>query len=232
VREIIGAVDETFLERLMLVFQDLRTGYLVLEDIAEDRTFATWKAGVDARLHARGTAVLSLVSDRAKALIQLAEQGLECLSMPDCFPCMPDIVKSDSLARARQVRSAHKALRTAEDALARHPGLAQAGQAGAEAKAPVEVRRAEVQHWEEVQHTYRHHLETLSLTLHPFGIADSAPQTSAQVTSRLHAAVEAIEALATRHQVPVRHHTMQKVRKQLPALAALVDFWWQGVWQD
>ena len=25
---------------------------------------------------------------------------------------------------------------------------------------------------------------------------------------------------------------MAKVRKQVPALAALVDFWWQGVWQD
>ena len=25
---------------------------------------------------------------------------------------------------------------------------------------------------------------------------------------------------------------MTKVRKQIPALAALVDFWWQGVWQD
>ena len=24
---------------------------------------------------------------------------------------------------------------------------------------------------------------------------------------------------------------MTKVRKQIPALAALVDFWWQGVWQ-
>jgi hypothetical protein len=25
---------------------------------------------------------------------------------------------------------------------------------------------------------------------------------------------------------------MQKVRKQIPALAALVDFWWPGVWRD
>jgi hypothetical protein len=25
---------------------------------------------------------------------------------------------------------------------------------------------------------------------------------------------------------------MTRVKKQLPALAALVDFWWQGVWQD
>ena len=37
-REIIGAVDETFLERMLLVFMDLSTGYLLLEEAAEDRT--------------------------------------------------------------------------------------------------------------------------------------------------------------------------------------------------
>jgi hypothetical protein len=60
---------------MMLVFRDLPTGYLVLEDVANDRTFATWKAVVDARLKALGAEVLYLVSDRAKALIQLADQG-------------------------------------------------------------------------------------------------------------------------------------------------------------
>jgi hypothetical protein len=34
------------------------------------------------------------------------------------------------------------------------------------------------------------------------------------------------------HQLPACHHAMTKVRKQVPALVALVDFWWQGVWQD
>ena len=100
VREIIGAVDETFLEQMMLVLMDLRTGYLLLEDVAEDRTYATWKAGVEARLTALGTGVRYLVSDRAKALIQLAEQGLECLSMPDFFHCMHDLVKSSALSLA------------------------------------------------------------------------------------------------------------------------------------
>ncbi len=37
VRESIGAVDETFLERMMLVFMDLPRGYLLLEAVAEDR---------------------------------------------------------------------------------------------------------------------------------------------------------------------------------------------------
>jgi hypothetical protein len=93
----------------------------------------------------------------------------------------------------------------------------------------VAARHAEGQQWEEVQHAYRHHLETLSLTLHPCCIADSTPQTSDQVASRLSAAVEAIEAFARGQQLPARHHVMTKVRTQGPALAALVDVWWQGV---
>jgi hypothetical protein len=232
VREIIGAVDETFLEQMMLVLMDLRTGYLLLEDVAEDRTYATWKAGVEARLTALGAEVRSLVSDRAKALIQLAEQGLECLSMPDFFHCMHDLVKSSALSLARHVRHAHQALTKAEEGLSKHTGPDGRSQGAAEAQQHVEVKRAAVQRWEEVQSTYRHHLETLSLTLHPFHLCDSSPQTSAQVHSRLHAEVAARETLARDHQFAVRHDMLTKVRHQLPALAALVDFWWAGVDQD
>jgi len=180
VRDIIGAVDETFLEQMMLVFQDVPTGYIVQEEVADDRTYATWKALVDERLKTLGTSVLSVVSDRAKALIQLAEKGLECLSMPDFFHLVHAIVKSYALAVGRRFSQAHKDLAQAEAVLESCSGLAQ----GAEAEAEVEAKRAEVQRGEEMQRTYRHHLETLSLTRHPFGISDSAPQTSAQVESR------------------------------------------------
>lgn len=232
VREIIGGVDETFLERMMLVFQDVSTGYLVLEDVADDRTFATWKAVVDARLKALGTEVLYLVSDRAKALIQLAEQGLECLSMPDFFHCMHDLVKSYSLAIGQRVRHAQQELTKAKEALARRQGLPHAAPDAPEAEALVEARQVEVTRWEEAHHTYRGLLETFSLTLHPFRISDSAPRTTAQVASQLQATLEAIDAFAQCHQLPARHDAMTKVRKQVPALAALVDFWWQGVHQD
>src|SRR6266699_5392490 len=134
-REIIGGVDETFLERMMLVFRDLPTGYLVREDVANDRTFATWQAVVDARLKALGAEVLYLVSDRAKALIQLAEQGLECLSMPDFFHCVHEIVKSYSLALGRRVRHAAKELKEAKEALARLQGRPQAAHDVPEAEA-------------------------------------------------------------------------------------------------
>jgi hypothetical protein len=232
VREIIGAVDETFLERMILVFMDLSTGYLLLEEVAEDRTYATWHALVDERLKALGTHVLSLVSDRAKALIQLAEQGLECLSMPDFFHVVHDITKSYSLVIGRRLSQARQDLMKAKEALARRQDWPQAAPDDREGQALIGASQAEVQQWEEMQHTYRHHLERLSLILHPFRLSDSTPQTSDQVESRLHAEVEAIEALAQRHQLPARPPAMKKVRTQIPALAALVDFWWQGVWQD
>ena len=193
VREIIGAVDETFLAQMMLVLMDLRTGYLLLEDVAEDRTYTTWKAGVDARLTALGTGVRYLVSDRAKALIQLAEKGLECLSMPDFFHCMPDLVKSSALSLARHVRHARQELTKAEEGLRKPAGPDERPQGDSEAQKRVEVKRAAVQCWQGVHSTYRAHLETISLTLHPFHLHDSSPQTSAQVHSRLHTEVAAIE---------------------------------------
>jgi Family of unknown function (DUF6399)/IclR helix-turn-helix domain len=232
VREVIGAVDETFLERMILVCMDLPTGYLLLEEVADDRTYTTWKAVVKERLKGLGTGVLYVVSDRAQALIQLAEQGLPCLSMPDFFHVVPEIVKSYSLTIRQHWRHAQQELTKATEALAQRQGMLQAAPAPGDASALVNARQAEVTHWEEAHRLYRGHLERLSLTLHPFNIADSAPRTSAQVESPLTAAVEGLVTLAQRYQLPARHAAMTPVRKQVPALAALVDFWWHGVHQD
>jgi hypothetical protein len=75
IRPIIGAVDETFLQRMMLVFMDLASGYLLVEEVAADRTYETWYALVKARLKPLGVGVLYLVSDRAKALIKITPFG-------------------------------------------------------------------------------------------------------------------------------------------------------------
>src|SRR5215475_10676152 len=132
-REIIGAVDETFLERMILVLMDLATGYLLLEEVADDRTYTTWKALVEERLKGLGTGMLYVVSDRAQALIQLAEQGLTCLSMPDFFHVVHEIVKSYSLALSQRWRHAQQELTKATEALARCQAMLQAAQAPGEA---------------------------------------------------------------------------------------------------
>jgi hypothetical protein len=145
---------------------------------------------------------------------------------------MHDLVKSYALPIGQRLRQAQQELIKAKEAMTRRQGSPPGAQPAPKATAVVEAKQVEVTQWEEAHNTYRDLLATLSLTLHPFRISDSAPQTSAQVESQLQAMGEAIAAFAQRHQLPARHDAMTKVRKQVPALAALGDFWWQGVNQD
>jgi hypothetical protein len=184
VRERIGGVADTFLARMMVIVQDVPTGDLVREDVADDRACATWQALVAVRLQALGTGVLSVGSDRAKALLQRAEQGVECLRMPEVLPLLHALVQRDALAIGRRLQHAHTQRKAAEQALASHRAGTAAAQASQQAQAAGEARRAEGSQWAERHRRDRQPLETRSLTLPPCGIADSAPQTSAQVHSQ------------------------------------------------
>src|SRR5262245_1593311 len=97
IRPVIGAVDETFLQQMMLVFMDLATGYVLMEEVAADRSYHTWFDRTNERLTTLGTEVLYMVSDRAKALIKLAQKGLHCPSIPDLFHMGHDLAKGYSL---------------------------------------------------------------------------------------------------------------------------------------
>jgi Family of unknown function (DUF6399) len=232
IRPIIGAVDETFLQRMMLVFMDLASGYLLVEEVAADRTYDTWHGLVKARLKTLGVAVSYLVSDRAKALIKLAETGLDCLSIPDLFHLSHDLAKSYSLAIFSRLRHAQQALRQAQERLATcqasHPG----GAAAQQAQAFAETNEAEVQRWQGVRSAYRHHLGNLSLSLHPWRLVDAIRQTSDEVERQLHAEIAALATLIETHGLPVKKHALDKVRTQLAGVSALVDLWWQTVWHD
>src|SRR5918912_272828 len=117
IRPVIGAVDETFLQRMMLVFMDLATGYVLMEEVATDRSFDTWYDRANDRLTTFGTQVLYLVSDRAKALIKLAHTGLGCPSIPDLFHLSHDLAKSYSLCIFGRLRQAKRDLEYAKQHL-------------------------------------------------------------------------------------------------------------------
>lgn len=231
-RPIIGAVDETFLAHMMLVFMDLVSGYLVFEEVAEDRSYATWHTLVKARLETLGVGVFFLVSDRARALIKLAETGLGCLSIPDLFHLIHELVKSYSWAIVGRLRQARQALRQAQERLARAEALQPSRAETQQAQAVVEASTAEVQRWESVHSVYRPHLETLSLLVHPWHLCDSKRQTAAEVERYMHAEIQAIDVLVDTKGLPVKKQALVKVRKHLADLSALVDLWWQRVWQD
>jgi hypothetical protein len=232
IRPIIGAVDETFLQRMILVFMDLASGYLLMEEVAVDRTYDTWHDLVKARLKTLEGGVLSLVSDRAKALIKLAQTGLDCLSIPDWFHLSHELAKGYALAIFGRLRQAQQAFAQARQRLATlqasHAGIAQ----GQQAQTLVAATEAVVTRWQGVRNAYRHGLANLALIMHPWRRMDSTRQTSQEVERQLQAEIEALATLIETNGLPMKKGTLDKVRKQLADVSALVDFWWQTVWHD
>jgi hypothetical protein len=233
IRPVIGAVDETFLQRIMLVFMDLATGYLLMEEVAADRSYATWFDRANDRLTTFGTEVLYLVSDRAKALIKLAQQGLGCPSIPDLFHLGHDLAKSYSLAIFGRLRQAKQALEQAKQGLGKVQKNTQAEpDQVAQAQTRVTTCATSVHHWQEVGRAWRQHLANLSRILHPWRLADSIRQTSKEVEEQLGAELKAIETLLETNGLPMKKETLAKVQRQLAGIAVLVDLWWQTVRQD
>src|ERR671935_1291283 len=151
IRPVIGAVDETFLQRMMLVFMDLATGYLLLEEVATDRSFATWFDRTNDRLQTLGTEVLYMVSDRAKALIKLAHTGLRCLSIPDLFHLSHDLAKGYALCIVGRLRHAKRELEQAKQGLEKLQKNPQADPVQiAQAQSRVAACATSVHHWQEV----------------------------------------------------------------------------------
>ena len=87
-REIVGSGDETWFNgQMLLVLMDLVSGYLVMEEEAEDRSHETWEGKAQSRLQQLGLTVRHFVSDRGKALVKLATASFGCLAGADIFSC-------------------------------------------------------------------------------------------------------------------------------------------------
>jgi hypothetical protein len=130
-------------------------------------------------------------------------------------------------------------LKTARQALSRAQAHLDKCQAERASKAQLESAQvavatgeAEVAHWQQVRDTYRGHLEAMSLQVHPWRVTDSTPQSSQEVEAQLAAEVAALQELLETNGLPVKQKVLDKVRKQLADLAAVIDVWWQTVRQD
>jgi DNA-binding transcriptional ArsR family regulator len=233
IRPVIGAVDETCLQRMMLVFMDLATGYVLMEEVATDRSFSTWYDRANDRLTTFGTEVLYMVSDRAKALVKLAHTGRSCLRIPDLFHLRHDLAKGYSLAIFSRLRQAQREIKHATQRLETVQQNTQAERVHiAQVQARVATCATTLHHWQGVGRAWKQQRSHVSRILHPWRLADSTRQTSKEVEEQLRAALEASETLLETNGLLRKEDTLAKVRKQLSGIAALVDFWWQTVHQD
>src|SRR5262249_14499927 len=159
--------------------------------------------------------------------------GLGCLSIPDLFHLSHDLAKGYSLAIFGRLRHAKRDLEQAKQRLETVQQNAQAERVHIEqGQARIAACVTVLNHWQGVGRAWRQRLANVSRILHPWRLADSTRQTSQEVEEQLGTELEAIETLLEANGLPMKKDILDKVRKQLAGISALVDFWWQTVHQD
>jgi hypothetical protein len=226
---IIAGADETFFDQVVLILMDLESGFILVEEAADDRTFLTWQDRVHRAVMQLGLRIRCLVSDQAMALSKLALEELQCHKVPDLFHALQEVVKLFGGRFARQLASLDRkmaktrlTLETLRQRGASVTTLIRHEQALAEL-------RATHTHLHTGQTRYYDALHALSLAVHPFSLEQHRPQTANAIKMTMLQTLKTLQTLALDYEIADSKHRLKKVTKQVPEIAAHIDLWWQWV---
>lgn len=225
--EIVASGDETWFNNdIVLVLMDLVSGYLIVEEEAEDRSYETWNAKAQARLKELGLSVKHFISDRGKALVKLATAGLGCLAGADIFHAQYGISKwlgrslHGKLGRAtQQLHEAQAKLVKLREEEAQADVIRTQKQRVKEKQEKLDVIQAGREAYSAVQ-------QTISAVVHAFGVADNQPQSSERVEERLEEQAQQLEQIALDYSVKDNKDALGKFRRQIEDVSSIVDAWW------
>ena len=228
-RQSVVAMDETFFgDFLILVLMDLRSGYLLLEEISDDRRYDTWYEKTAPRLESLGIEVNHAISDRAKALIKLAITGFECDSGADVFHAQQDVSRLLGATLARRTSTTKKEFEAAEEAeknaIETETGYKEIAVIERSLDAEEDFNKAQ-----QVQAEYHENLQGIAEEIHPFSLDDNSIKDAEQVETELEERAQAFEKIAQEQEINDKRETMKKFRNQIKPMASTVSFWWLWV---
>jgi len=217
--EITPGADETYLSDFMcLVLMDLQSGFIFTEEIEERRDHKTW-ALISTPWITSFKVVRCFLSDKAKALIKLADKTFNTARIPDLFHMMYDIsnVMRFSFNRIQkqlesELKKLHKKASKAKSIKGRVAAI------GDEISSVIYDKK-----------TYQKHLRRLSLKLHPFKIVNSAKQISETVSTEMKASLSVIKGIKEKREISDPRNKIKRVEKQIPGAAKQIDLWWGWV---
>lgn len=229
-QEIIAAGDETFFNgMILLVLMDLSSGYLILEEEADDRTYETWNQKAQARLNEIGLRVRHFVSDRAKALIKLGVDGFGCEKVgSDLFHGQYEISKWLGVQLHRKLSQTKNKI---EDLKKSISSLRQRNKDEDLIKAEEETlieQEACLQSHQENHDDYHTELQKISLSVHPFNESNGEAQTTEDVVKRLQACADEFTEIAASVSISDSRDALGKFTRQIEDIASNVGVWW--VW--
>lgn len=225
--KIVGGIDETYFQSMILVLMDLSSGYIFIEEESDDKSYETWLEKANRVADKFKIEFKYFVSDRAKQLIQLATQGFKCISVPDLFHASHELVKQFGLSLKRKKADIENKIAKEMVQLSL---IIKLSQDVSTQKAIIDMLENQKRVIDQAISTYHDILHQISKTLHPFDIKDSSKMTSIIIMAQLYSIFQKAEKLKEEQNINSKKDHLEKFKKQIEEMAALIDTWW--LWVD
>jgi hypothetical protein len=220
--------DEVFFGLPVLVLAELASGYLFTEVQCEDRSYETWKEQIQHWWSQSGWECHFMVSDRAKALIKLATEGLGCVSVADWFHALRSLGQPIGRALGHQQACLAKQMKTVtaqREVTTREAKRVELDQALAELSTQSDLL-------DQDQQRYHQAMTTLTLSLHPFHLHTQAPQTVSDITPTFQTALTPLRDLGQTYGGQKAAQAIDSFEQHLPDIARGLQAWWQWALQS
>jgi len=241
------AEDETFPSKTCLVGIEPVSGFILLEQLADDRKTSTWDKAVSQALADLPVTVIQVVSDEAQSLVKHTT-GLGANHSPDLFHTQQELTRSGSAQLELRVKRDLEALQKAEartaaeikkkvkyEQLPKKPrgrppafdaAIARARQEEATALQVIRTSTARRSQF----HTAR---RRISAVYHPYSLETGRPQTPEKVAASLKQDFDTIEGIVADLADNFRKR-VTKARKQISVMKATVTFYFTmvAIWLD
>ena len=226
-KEICVGGDEVFFGLPVLVLIELASGYVLTEAQCEDRTYDTWEKEIQGWWEQAGWRCHFMVSDRAKALIKLAVEGLGCVSVPDLFHALRALGQPIGSAIGRQIARLAKQVQSVREKIAATPHPSKRAELE---QSLTQLLAAQTVLVQDQQH-YHQAIEALSLAIHPFHLTTQQWQLFTPLSEQLSIPLAQLRQLGQPYGGAKAIQAIERFEKQIPEITQGIHAWWQWTTQ-
>ena len=240
-RKICIAEDETYHEKPCLVAIEPVSGYILLEEYAEDRQAETWNERLSEAIENKPIEIIQSTSDEGRGIISHVKNGIGAHHAPDVFHVQQEVSRAVSGSLAGKVRQAETDVKASEQEVrkqekkkevyhskkhgrGRPPSFDKRIETAKEQADEAFANLADVVETQEQAGKAR---RAVSQVYHPYNIETGNAQNAKEVDDKLNKAFEKLEAIAEKmHLRDSTQKRIAKAKRVVVEMTATIAFYW------
>jgi hypothetical protein len=227
--DLLAGADETFFGQLkVLLLMDLPSGFILKENISTNRDFEAW-TNLTLPLVMKFKSIKCLVSDKARALVKLANVSYETISSADLFHVMNYVKKFMQFQFSAKIRKCDSQISQLEKTLDK---ASKHELASDEIETKIAQWQTEKNIHRHNQYIYQQQLQQISATVHPFDTKTGQKTCGELAKQSLNCSAKILRSIESESNIEDKYKLLTSFENEITRACSQIDSWWGWVYSS